>query len=192
MSTYVAFLRGINLGRRNKVAMSDLRALLDKRGYSDVRTHLQSGNAVFTTPKRSVAAVEKEIEAAVADELGLEIRVIVRTAGQLRAVVDADPLGDRATDHSRYLVGFLDKPLPAAAVAHVDPAAYAPEEYAVDGKHLYVWLPAGSHDSRLIRALSEKKLGHVATMRTWRVVTKLAEMAAASPKAATDVKPSTR
>jgi uncharacterized protein (DUF1697 family) len=92
-------------------------------------------------------------------------------------VVAADPLGDRATDHSRYMVVFLEKPVSAAQLADIDPAAYAPEAFAVDGRHLYLWLPEGSHASRLARAMGEKRFGGAATLRNWRTVTKLAEMA---------------
>jgi uncharacterized protein (DUF1697 family) len=177
MPSYVALLRGINLGARNRVAMSDLRALLEKLDYRDVRTHLQSGNAVFTAAARSARAVETAVENAVEAELGLALRVLVRTAGQMAKVVAADPLGDRATDHSRYMVVFLEKPVSAAQLADIDPAAYAPEAFAVDGRHLYLWLPEGSHASRLARAMGEKRFGGAATLRNWRTVTKLAEMA---------------
>jgi uncharacterized protein (DUF1697 family) len=176
--TYVALLRGINLGSRNRVAMADLRALLDGLGYDGVQTHLQSGNAVFRTGTRSAAAVRSAVEKAIEDELGVTVPVVLRTAAQLAKVVATDPLGDRASDHARYLVVFLDKTLPASAVARVNPAKYAPEEYALVGKELYLWLPAGSHDSRLARALSDKALGGVGTARNWRTVLKLAELAA--------------
>jgi uncharacterized protein (DUF1697 family) len=176
--TYVALLRGINLGARNRMAMTDLRAVLDKLGYTDVRTHLQSGNAVFVARARSARVVETAVEAAIEDDLGMQVRVLVRTAAEMGEVVAADPLGDRATDHARYMVVFMEKSLPAGAVADIDPSAYRPEEFAVDGRHLYLWLPEGSHASRLARLLTEKRFGGAGTMRNWRTVTKLADMAA--------------
>lgn len=179
MTSYVALLRGINLGPRNRLAMADLRALLDKLGYEDVRTHLQSGNAIFNAGTRSARAVETAVEQAIERELGLALRVLVRSAAQMAKVVAADPLGDRASDHARYMVVFLEKPVPASALAGIDPAAYAPEEFAVDGRHLYLWLPDGSHASRLARVMGEKRLGGAATMRNWRTVTRLAELAGA-------------
>jgi uncharacterized protein (DUF1697 family) len=177
--TYVALLRGINLGARNRLAMADLRSLLDKLGYDDVRTHLQSGNAVFAASTRSARAVEKAVEEAIEATLGLQIRVLVRSAQEMAKVVAADPLGDRATDHARYMVVFLEKTVPTSALADIDPGAYEPEEFAVDGRHLYLWLPDGSHASRLARVMSEKRLGGAGTMRNWRTVTKLAELAGA-------------
>jgi len=88
--TYVALLRGINLGARNRVAMADLRALLEGLGYDDVRTHLQSGNAVFSTGTRSATAVRTAVEKAIDDELGVAVPVVVRTAAQVAKVVAAD------------------------------------------------------------------------------------------------------
>jgi uncharacterized protein (DUF1697 family) len=176
--TYVALLRGINLGARNRLAMADLRRVLEELGFERVRTHLQSGNAVFKAGIRSAAAVEKAVEQAIMDQLGMDVRVLVRTPAQLRKVLAVNPFGARATDHARYMVVFLEKPLTKKAVADVDPEKYLPEEYAVDGRHLYLWLPDGSHASKLARTLSEQKLGVVGTLRNWRTVTKLAEMAA--------------
>ena len=177
MPAYVALLRAVNLGARNKLAMGDLRDLLDDLGYDDVRTHLQSGNAVFRAGTRSARDVEKQVEDAVGDRLGLDIRVLVRTAAHLRKVVATDPFGDRAHDHSRYLVGFCDRRVPAKALADLDASTFEPEELAAVGRELYVWLPKGSHDSRLLRSVTEKKLGLTMTMRTWRVVNRLSEMA---------------
>ena len=177
MPTYVALLRGINLGARNRLAMADLRALLDKLGYDDVRTHLQSGNAVFSASERSARNVEKTVEGAIEDALGMTVRVLVRSAAQLAEVVEADPLGDRASDHARYMVVFLDKPVPKTALAGIDPQRYQPEEFAVVGREIYLWLPSGSHASNLARVIADEKLGGAGTMRNWRTVTKLAEMA---------------
>lgn len=177
MPCYVALLRGINVGGHNRVPMGDLRALLEGLGYDDVRTLLQSGNAVFATTTRSVATVEAAVEKAITAELGLQIRVLVRSASQLAKVLAADPLGERATDHARYMVVFLEKPLPAAAFSDLDPATYAPDEFALDGRQLYLWLPDGSHGSKLARAMTDKRLGGTSTMRNWNTVRKLAEMA---------------
>ena len=178
MPVHVALLRGINLGSKRRVAMADLRALLEGLGYDDVRTHLQSGNAVFRAPTRSAAAVEKAVSSAIRAELGLEVAVLTRTAAQLAAVVEADPFARVAKDPARYLVTFLEKKPPASWLASIDPETYAPEQAAVVGKEVYLWLPAGVHNSKLAGAVTDKKLGGSATSRNWNVVRKLAEMAA--------------
>ncbi len=113
MPTYVVLLRGINLGSKRRVAMADLRALLEGLGYDDVRTHLQSGNAVLRAPARSAAAVEKAVSGAIGGELGIEVDVVARTAAQMAEVVDSDPFAGVATDPARFLVTFLKKEPPA-------------------------------------------------------------------------------
>ena len=175
---YVVLLRGINLGSKRRVAMADLRSLLEGLGYDDVRTHLQSGNAVLRAPTRSAATVEKAVSRAIESELGLEVNVIARTAQQMAAVVDADPFREVATEPAKHLVTFLEKQPPASWLDSVDPESFAPEQAAVVGKQLYLWLPNGVQNSRLARNLTDKKLGGSATSRNWNVVTKLAEMAA--------------
>jgi uncharacterized protein (DUF1697 family) len=158
--------------------MADLRALLEGLGYADVRTHLQSGNAVFAAPARSGAAVEKAVSTGIAAELNMDVKVAVRTAAQLAGVVDSDPFAGVATDPARYLVTFLEKKPPASWLDAIDPETYEPEQAAVVGRELYLWLPGGIQNSKLVRNITDKKLGGSATSRNWNVVRKLAELAA--------------
>ena len=176
MPTYVVLLRGINLGSKRRVAMADLRALLEDLGYDDVRTHLQSGNVVLRTTK-SAAAVQTNVEAALATHCGFDVDVIVRTKAQLDKVIAQNPFTGKATDNARYLVVFLDKAPPAAWRRSIDAGDYGPDEVAVHGKEVYLWLPKGVHDSKLAREATGKDVGS-ATARNWNVVTKLAELAA--------------
>ncbi|HEY0452176.1 DUF1697 domain-containing protein [Actinophytocola sp.] len=171
MPTYVALLRGINLAAKRRVAMADLRAWLAELGYADVRTLLQSGNAVFRTAKRP-AAVRREVEARLAVGAGFSIDCVVRTADELRAVVDADPLGSVADNGSRYLVSFLDRAAVAPAFA---PDAFAPELFHVGPNEVYFWVPDGIQNSKVLAAFPTRK-GEVATVRNWNTVTKLLTM----------------
>src|SRR5271169_1909332 len=101
---YVALLRAINVGGRNVVAMARLRELLTGLGYGAVRTHLQSGNALFMAGGTPPELVEEEIERGLVDELGVAAKVLVRTRAELERVVAANPLLDVAGDHKRLLV----------------------------------------------------------------------------------------
>lgn len=171
MPTYVALLRGINLAKTRRVAMADLRAWLTDLGYEDVRTLLQSGNAVFRTAKRP-ATVRRELEARLTSGAGFGIDCVVRTADELRAVVDADPLGSVADNGSRYLVSFLDAPAEPPSFAA---DAFAPEVFHVGVNEVYFWVPDGIQNSKLLAAFPAKK-GVVATVRNWNTVTKLLAM----------------
>lgn len=168
---YVALLRGINLGARRRVAMADLRAWLTGLGYDDVRTLLQSGNAVFRTNKKP-ATVRREVEAALAEGAGFRIDCVLRTADELRAVVAADPLGHVATNPSRYFVSFMDLPGEWPAI---DAAGYEPERVHLAEREAYFWVPEGTQNSKLLAAFPARH-GQVTTMRNWNTVTKLVAM----------------
>lgn len=176
MARYVALLRGVNLGRERRVAMADLRALLVDAGYEDVRTLGQSGNVAVTTPKKPTA-VRKEIEQAIRERLGVETDVILRTRAELAAVIDANPLGDVATDHKRLQVSFLSGKPAARAVRELESADVAPEQIVVAGREIHVWHANGIQRSPAAKLLARADLGVSATARNWSTVRKLLDLA---------------
>ena len=169
MTRHVALLRAINVGSRNKIPMGRLRTLLDGLGYTGVRTYLQSGNAVLTA-SGSAAAVAGQIEAAIADELELDVTVLVRTRDEIATVIERNPLASVASDPTRYLVTFLAERADPARLADLDPASFAPEEFRLLGRELYAWCPNGIGRSKLLQALTEKRLGAMGTARNWKTV----------------------
>lgn len=181
MPTYVALLRGINLGARNRVGMADLRAALSGLGYGGVRTYLQSGNAVFRAPATSTKAVRAEVEKGLADALGKDLTVLIRTSDELARVVQADPFGNRATDPARYYVYFADGAVASSTFADVRADSIAPEEMAVVGSEIYAWMPAGLHKAKVNGLVTAKSRGLVLTARNWRTVHALHAMASDSP-----------
>ena len=172
----VVLLRGVNLARNRRLAMADLRSLLHGLGYDDAVTHLQSGNAVLTSRKKP-ASVKRELERALAGEHRLETEVFVRTREELAKVVTRDPLGNVATNPSRYLVSFLSGKPPASFARDLDAALVAPEQAVVSGRELYSWHPDGLQRSKVMSLLGRKDLGVTATSRNWNTVTKLLELA---------------
>ena len=165
----IALLRGVNVGKHRRLSMAELRETLAAAGYDDVRTHGQSGNLVFTSGKRA-ASLERELGGA------LGVPVIVRTAAELTAVVDRDPLGDIAVNGSRYLVTFLSRALSAAERRALEEIAVAPERIVAHGRELYSWHPGGLYASPLARALAAPR-EVVATGRNWNTVVKLLALA---------------
>ncbi len=178
MAVHVALLRGINVGKNNRVAMATLRSLLGDLGYADARTHLNSGNAVFTVPgRKQPATVAKKIEAALHAETGMALRVVVRSRKEVAGLVANNPFADEASDPARFLVAFLAEPVPAARLRDVDAQALAPERFHLARKELYLWLPGGFQNSPMLKVLSDEKLGVATTHRNWNTVTKLLELA---------------
>ncbi|MCY7364978.1 MAG: DUF1697 domain-containing protein [Frankiaceae bacterium] len=165
----VVLLRGVNLGARNRIAMADLRALLDTVGCTDVRTHLQSGNAVVRT-RRSPAGLEKAVAAALVEH-GLPVPVMVRTAEELARVVRDCPW--EGLDPRRLQVAFLSGEPDPAAVAAIDHEALLPERIVVGERVLYLDQAPGIRSSKL----NGLRLGVDMTARNWRTVLALHELA---------------
>jgi uncharacterized protein (DUF1697 family) len=169
---YIALLRAVNLGGHKKIAMPALRETLTAIGYTDVSTYLQSGNAVFTAPERDTIAAE--IETRLAADLGLTTEVIIRTADELHAVIEKNPLEVR--EPARFGVLFLyDTPAPGR-LDGFDPGDFAPDVVRVADRELYFDLPNGFGRAKLPLVIG-RRLKVPATMRNWNTVTKLAELA---------------
>jgi uncharacterized protein (DUF1697 family) len=174
---YAALLRAVNLVKRNRIAMADLRAILTELGYADVKTHLQSGNAVFTSDLPA-AALERHIAAALAEQAGLRCAVMVRTGAELAAVLAANPLGHEPEKPSWFFVSFLAaEPQPAAAAA-LTALDVGPDQAWIIGREAYLWCPTGPLDSKLGGPFVEKRLGVAGTARNWNTVSRLADLTA--------------
>jgi uncharacterized protein (DUF1697 family) len=157
--------------------MAHLRELLLDLGYEDVRTHLQSGNAVFTAGDLPPDVSAQAIEGQLARSLGLGVRVLVRTAADLARVVHANPLPAAVAEPSRFLVTFLSAAPDPALLGELDPADFEPELFGFGERELYVWCPKGVRTLKLSYAFLERRFGVVATARNWRTVTRLLELA---------------
>jgi uncharacterized protein (DUF1697 family) len=170
MARLVALLRGINLGSKRRIAMADLRALMEELGYTDVRTVLASGNVVFTGAK---AKAREKLEAGLEDRFGMKVDVILRTMGELEAVVADDPFGDDVTNPTRYFVVFLPAAPAAARLGKLQEEDFAPDAFAAGGRELYAWCPDGMQNSRLMKELGKPGLAATATVRNFSTVKKL-------------------
>ena len=173
MTSYVALLRGINVGGSNKVPMADLRAVVAKLGYVDVETYIQSGNVVFRSSSKEAALVG-QLEDAIARSFSLQIPVVVRSKAQLAAVLAADPFPDAASNMAH--VAFLSGTPSAKAVAALDPDRSPPDAFQVVGREVYLHYPNGSGRSKLTGDYLERMLDVRATVRNRNTVTKLLAM----------------
>jgi uncharacterized protein (DUF1697 family) len=172
----IVLLRGINLGPRRRIAMSELRSVLSEAGFEDVRTYVQSGNVVLASDL-GPQDVASRCEQLIADRFGLEVDVIVRTRRELADVVRRDPFADVAEDQKRYQVSFLDGEPDPEAVEQAAAAASESERLVSIGRELYAWHPDGIGRSKMWSKLAGPGLGVRATARNWTTVTTLLEMA---------------
>ena len=176
----VALIRGINVGRAKRVAMADLRALIESLGYADVRTLLNSGNVVFTAPRTTPGAAADRIETALAARLGVSARVTVLTAADLAAAVTDNPLLEVAADPTRLLVAVLREPANRAKLTPLAKQDWTPEAVAVGKRVAYLWCAEGILTSGLAQAVN-RALGDAVTARNWATVLKLHALAGDRP-----------
>jgi uncharacterized protein (DUF1697 family) len=173
MATTVALLRAVNLGARNKVPMAELRKLCAELGHAEATTFIASGNVVF--PREAPAAVA--LETAIAERFGVRTTVVLRSAAQLRKLASADPFGSRTRD---CFVAFLGAKPARAGFEALSTSDFPQTAWERIDPDLAILYPSGFHRAQLTVARLERLLGVPATLRNWRTVTRLAELAAAA------------
>lgn len=172
MDRSVVLLRGINVGKHNRISMPAFRNVLETVGCTQAQTYVQSGNAVVTwsgSAEQLAAAVRAELTAAV----DLDVLVLVRTAAELAVVVEANPFADEEFDPKLLHVAFLTGPPDPERLAALDHGALLPDRLAVGDRVLYLRYATGSQRSPLAKV----RLGVEATARNWTTVTALRGLA---------------
>ena len=170
---YLVLPRGINVGRRNRVPMAELRSKLAEEGYSAVATVLQSGNVIVSAlqgPDEVACAIQRLLS----DQFDVNVPCVIRTADQVGAVLERNPLREVITDPSRYLVNFFsEQPEPEAVKALLE-EDHSPQAIAIDGTEAYIWTPDGVKAMTLSYAYLQKRFDVVATARNWRTLQRIA------------------
>lgn len=175
----IALIRGINVGRAKRVAMADLRALVEELGYREVRTVLNSGNVLFTLPPKSRGDPAARIAQALEARVGIAARVIVLTGQELDQIMRRDPLGTRADNPSRYMVFVLADPAARARLTPLTRETWQPEALALGTRVAYAWCPEGILESPLCASVG-RILGDGVTARNWATMTRLHALAGGS------------
>jgi uncharacterized protein (DUF1697 family) len=174
MPSHVALLRAVNLAGHNMVPMAELRDLLARLGFQDVRSLLQSGNLVFRSGSRRGASIEALLEGETARRLGLATDFFVRSAAEWKRLVARNPFPkEAAEDPRRFAVMFLKGAPAARDVEALRAAITGRERFRADGRQLYAVFPDGFARTRFTTALIEKKLATRCTCRNWNTVLKL-------------------
>ena len=175
MTVSVALLRGINVGGHRKVPMPALRDLFVGAGYSDVTTYIQSGNVVFAHPPRPPDELRAGLEALIADAMGFDVPVMLRSRDEMAAVVARNPYP--GVEAAKLHVLFVSDDIPADALDAIDVERFAPETLVLSDQEIYLYLPDGMGRAKLPAALG--RLTVATTARNWRTVEKLLELASA-------------
>jgi uncharacterized protein (DUF1697 family) len=173
--SFVALLRGVNVGKTRRVAMADLRKLLEALGYGDVRTLLNSGNAVFTASGESAGEAAARIEKAMATKLGIATRVAVLKGKEIAAAVRDNPLASIADDPARLLLMASPDPRAMSRLKPLMKESWTPEALALGSRVAYLWCSGGLIDSGLWAA-ANRCLEGTGTARNLATMTKLLAM----------------
>jgi uncharacterized protein (DUF1697 family) len=178
MPTFVALLRGVNVGKGKRVPMADLRSMLTSLGYSGVSTLLNSGNAVFEASGKKLAATHAaNIRGIIASELAIDVPVIVKSARELDAIVADNSLAVPGVDASRLLVICAQDAAALSSIATVESLVRRPERFLVGRNAAYLLCANGILESEAASKLLGIK-GQSITTRNWATVLKLQELAA--------------
>ncbi len=178
----VSMLRAVNVGGRNKIKMEELRLLYESLGLLNPSTHIQSGNVIFGSPGKATGkgmeALSKRIADAIEEGLGVRCEVILRTASELKDVIQRNPFAKR-TDipPNKLIVTFLGKDPGSEARDNIRKLQAHPDELHLDGRELYIHFPNGAGGAKLPPSAIDRALKTPGTARNWNTVTKLAELA---------------
>ena len=175
-NTWIALLRGINVGGHHKLPMKELAAELEALGLSDVKTYIQSGNAVFRSPQTDASALSERIASAIREDHGFEPRVLVLSRSDFRAAVRANPFPAADAEPRTVHLSFLAKPAADPDLEALDALKAKSEDFVLTERVFYLYAPDGIGRSKLA-AKVETSLGVPATARNWRTVIKILEIA---------------
>lgn len=180
--TFIALLRGINVGGKNTVRMADLTSLLQSLHFTNIRSYLQSGNFIFDHDRAGPSAVSRAIEQAISRKFGLDVKVIVRSAEKLRSLISGNPLLNRPKiDEEKLHVTFLKDAPQKPDISYFVRVKDARELVYLKGREVFLYCPNGYGRSKLTNQAFEKKLGVTATTRNWNTACALAEMVKTVP-----------
>ena len=179
MPTWVALLRGINVGGKNLLPMTDLARLFEGSGCGGVRTYIQSGNVLFTASRAMAEKLPDLIGTGIAERFGYRIPVVLRTVGELGETIRHNPFPEAGAPENWLHVMFLANQPDARRVAALDPLRSPPDAFAVRGREIYLQCPNGVGNTKLTNAYFDSRLATIGTGRNWRTVLKLFELAQA-------------
>ncbi|NRB82186.1 MAG: DUF1697 domain-containing protein [Winogradskyella sp.] len=171
MKTYIALLRGINVGGHNKVPMAELRALLTKSGFENVKTYIQTGNIICQDEEGDVIDIESKLRNTILDYFGFEVAVLVRTRDQIQAIFDRCPFPEDQKTNS-YFAMLSHKP-DHALVIEAKEKTYDNEVYDIIEDALYFYCANGYGKAKFSLNYFERKLKVDATARNYKTMVKL-------------------
>ncbi|RLD28388.1 MAG: DUF1697 domain-containing protein [Bacteroidetes bacterium] len=176
MKTYIALLRGINVGGHKKVPMVELRGLLSNSGFKNVQTYIQSGNVILESSEEQISIIEEQIKTAILNYFGFDVPVIVKTNDELQAIFDACPFTKEKKEKSYFTI--LHSIPNAELVEIASKKVYEGEEYLIINDCIYFYCAKGYGQAKFNMNYFERKLKTSSTSRNYRTMVKLLSLSA--------------
>lgn len=177
MNSYVALLRGINVSGQKKIAMPELRKLLETLGFTDVSTYIQSGNIIFSTKESDMEKISKSIEQKILEKYNFHVPTIIRTAAEMTKIVHVNPfLKIKNIETSKLHVTFLSNYPNKEDLEKIVLLKNSIDEFVLIANHVFVHCRSGYGNTKLTNTFFEKKLYINATTRNWRTVIELVKL----------------
>lgn len=175
MITYIAFLRGMNLGKRN-IKMDELRKIFSELKFENVRTYIASGNVIFDAKEKDEKKLTATIEKHLKESLGYDVFVMLRTHAELETVIKNNPFKDVVDGNGQY-ISFFAEPPPKGPAKEVEKATTGTELFKFKGRELYMLFYVGFSESEFFKKNNyEKLLGIKATNRNINTPVKILAM----------------
>jgi len=181
MTVYIALLRGINVGGKNKIKMAELKSVLEAMGLERVQTYIQSGNVLLASDEEE-EPLRMRLEQGIEGAFGFPVPVMLRTAEELERTAASCPFteeevkaAEASSEAESLYVAFLSAPPSEAGIARLEPYKQENEAYRIEGREVFLLFHNSVRSSKLAVHLS--KLGVPSTVRNWKTVNKLAALA---------------
>ncbi|QQS35908.1 MAG: DUF1697 domain-containing protein [Ignavibacteriales bacterium] len=179
MPAYISLIRGINVSGQKKIKMVDLSKAYEELKFKNVKTYIQSGNVLFDNKSNETSSLSKKIEKKILEKFGFDVSVVVLNRDELNSVIKNNPFTRRKnSEGSRMYVAFMTAVPEKSLIEKLNPADFKPEEFVIEERTIYMYLPSGYGTSKINNNFFESKLKVKATTRNWNTVNILSELAA--------------
>jgi len=176
MTKFIALLRGINVSGQKQIKMSDLKLLFEELGFHDVETYIQSGNVIFSAKEKSIQKLEAKISSGIIKNFGFDVQIIVITPEEIGFILKSNPFIKKKKDSEKLYVTFLASNPSIENIKKLNAIDYSPEEYIIDGRYIYLFVPNGYGKAKLNNNLFENKLKVFGTTRNLKTIKTVFEM----------------
>ena len=177
MNTFIALLRGINVSGQKKIKMADLKEMLDKLGFKNVQTYIQSGNVIFSSEVKEILKLEEEIKNGIEKTFGFDVSVLIKTKREIEKILDECPFKAHEDLEAKRIYYVLLKSEPQTyAIENLNQKDYPNELFSIVDNCVYLNCTNGAGNAKLTNNVIERKLKVSATTRNHRTMMKLLEM----------------